>query len=180
MIKKNIFIIVCLFVLSTSSVSVAYAQEPSDLSPTPSSYDLTYPGLLPDNPLYFLKMARDNLLTFFIGKPVEKASFLLLQSDKQVAASKLLLQQNKDTALVHETVRSSQKYFEEAIRNTIDAKKQGFDTHEIISDLQSASKKHHELIDELNTNLSSDDQKQFDDVSQKADNLVKTAASLKP
>ena len=53
-------------------------------------YQLPYPGMLPDNPLYFLKVFRDNLTSFFINKPLDKAHFDLLQSDKDVEASYLL------------------------------------------------------------------------------------------
>ncbi|HSW97310.1 MAG TPA: hypothetical protein VLF89_05800, partial [Candidatus Saccharimonadales bacterium] len=32
-------------------------------------YDLPYPGLLPDNPLYSLKVLRDKIVEFFISDP---------------------------------------------------------------------------------------------------------------
>ena len=184
MIGKKITLgIILLLVLSQISMTTVFADEDTNASQTASSsvnYDLTYPGILPDNPLYFLKMAKDNLLSFFIGKPIEKATFILLQSDKQISASKLLLSQNKDTSLIHETTVNSQNYFQAAIDTTVDAKKQGYDIHEIIGILQAASKKHHQIIDEINSNLNSEDQKQFVDVSEKADELMKMTAALKP
>ena len=181
--KKFTYVVILLMVFSQVSLAHVFADDGSTASDPASSstnYDLTYPGILPDNPLYFLKMAKDNVLSFFIGKPLEKATFILMQSDKQISASKLLLNQNKDKSLIHETTVNSQNYFEAAIDTTIDAKKQGYDIHEIIGILQSASKKHHQIIDEINSNLSVSDQKQFVDVSAKADDLMKTTASLKP
>src|SRR5438552_3561844 len=58
-------------------------------------YQLAYPGLLPDHPLYFLKAARDKVYAFFISSPVKKAEFDLLQADKRVESSYLLIQKGK-------------------------------------------------------------------------------------
>jgi hypothetical protein len=180
--KKITLVLILLVVFSQISLTRVFAEETnaSETAATPTNYDLTYPGILPDNPLYFFKMAKDNLLSFFIGKPLEKTSFILMQSDKQISASKLLINQHKDPSLSHETTVNAQKYFDTAIETTLDAKKQGYDTHEIVGELQADSKKQHQIIDEINSNLSTDDRKQFVDVSKKADELVQTTAALKP
>src|SRR5260221_7243175 len=73
---------------------VAFAQElmvspTATSSPTPTvvQYDLPYPGILPDNPLYTLKVIRDEVVSFFISDPLKKASFDILQADKRIGAS---------------------------------------------------------------------------------------------
>src|SRR3989344_4901084 len=81
--------------------STVFAQE-TDLvmeSPTPIpataaakvNYELVYPGILPDNPLYFIKAGRDRLVAFLINDSLKRAEFNLLTSDKRIYSAKLLL-----------------------------------------------------------------------------------------
>ena len=72
--KKFIFIFILLFLVPVNSVS--YAQGALADSPIPVQrvdYELPYPGLLPDSPLYFLKISRDRLIEFMIGDPIKKS-----------------------------------------------------------------------------------------------------------
>jgi hypothetical protein len=135
----------------------AYAQEsktamptggliPSAV-PTPIDYQLPYPGMLPDNPLYFLKAFRDNLTAFFLSKPIDKANFDLLQSDKNVQASYLLLtQQQGKTLLVFQTFSQAQDYFDNAILQAQNAKKQGYSTKDFANKLSNANQKHEQIL----------------------------------
>jgi len=70
----------------TSSVVAEEATE--EASPTPEvsrvEYVLPYPGMLPDNPLYFLKNLRDRIIEVLISDPVNKAEFYILQADKKL------------------------------------------------------------------------------------------------
>src|SRR5580692_5886046 len=95
--KQTALSIVVFFIAVYISLASAYAQVASSssqqIAPSQVDYQLPYPGLLPDNPLYFLKMIRDNLTAFFIGKPLDKAQFDLLQSDKDVQSGYLLVTQ---------------------------------------------------------------------------------------
>jgi len=45
-------------------------------------YTLPYPGLLPDNPLYPLKMIRDRIILFLINDSAKRTEYYLLQADK--------------------------------------------------------------------------------------------------
>jgi len=153
---------IVLFIAIQIPLVTAYAQAASSSvarmpSPTLSSdsaktsdYQLPYPGLLPDNPLYFLKIIRDNLTSVFISKPLDKASFDLLQSDKDVEASYLLIirEQGKgDLAL--KTYAQSQDYFEDAIKQTLNARKQGYSIQDTSKKLQAANKKHVQMLQSI-------------------------------
>lgn len=93
---------------SFAQESIAVPEEQLEMSPstipTPTltsriqtiEYALPYPGLLPDNPLYFLKAARDRIVEFLISDPGKKAEFYLLASDKRVNTGNFLIQKNKD------------------------------------------------------------------------------------
>jgi len=116
---------------------------------------------LPDNPLYFLKSARDKILEFFISNPIKKADFDLLQSDKRVESSYLLIAQKKKVVLADSTLSKAENYFEDAISKGDLAKKQGMDTHDLVKRLSLANLKHLEVISNIEDQLKGDDRKKF-------------------
>jgi len=77
--------------------SLALAQETAPASPAPSpvDYALPYPGILPDNPLFFLKRLRDLILIQLISNPVRKAEFHQLLADKYHSMGEVLLEKGK-------------------------------------------------------------------------------------
>lgn len=77
-------------------------------------YNLAYPGMLPDSPFYFLKVARDNFVGWFITDPTQKSFYLLLQSDKRIFAGALLVQKG-DKDLAAATFLKGEEYFKQAV-----------------------------------------------------------------
>jgi hypothetical protein len=149
--KQLVLSILVLFIaIQIPLVTAAYAQVISSSSSVSASaatdYQLAYPGLLPDSPVYFLKVIRDKLTAFFISKPLDKASFDLLQSDKDVEASYLLVTRENKGDLALKTFSQSQDYFEEAIKQTISARKQGYSIYDISKKLVVANKKHEQIL----------------------------------
>jgi hypothetical protein len=154
-IKQTVLSVITVSFAIFFTLATAYAQEATTVpanvpSPTPIDYQLPYPGMLPDNPLYFLKMFRDNLTAFFLSKPLDKANFDLLQSDKNVQASYLLVTQHQGkTELAFKTFSQAQDYFDQAITQTMNAKKQGYSTKEIADKLVSSNQKHVQILQAL-------------------------------
>jgi hypothetical protein len=60
--KLFLSLLVLVAFLSLAVPSVVAVDEKST---TPISYDLPYPGMLPDSPVYFVKVARDRVMRFF-------------------------------------------------------------------------------------------------------------------
>lgn len=133
------------------SYRVALAQNLLlTLTPTPKAvidvqYDLPYPGILPDSPLYFLKALRDNIIGFFISDPVKKADYELLMADKRLVSAKALFDEGK-TDLAFTTLSKSGNYFDQAIQEAATAKQQGENVGPTISRLILAAQKHQEII----------------------------------
>lgn len=75
-------------------------------------YELPYPGILPDNPLYFVKIVRDRIIEFLTRDNIKKAQLYLLFSDKR-AASALVLVQNGKNSLAITTLSKGEKYFDQ-------------------------------------------------------------------
>jgi hypothetical protein len=174
-------------------LATAYAQEvktsvtPSNssagtvpvTSPTPVDYQLPYPGMLPDNPLYFLKVFRDNLTAFFLSKPIDKANFDLLQSDKNVQASYLLVtQQQGKTLLAFQTFSQAQDYFEQAILQAQSAKKQGYSTKDLANNLSNANQKHEQILQALAQTTHQESSETVQKEHDRAEALAKEIKSL--
>ncbi|MEK7551360.1 MAG: DUF5667 domain-containing protein [Patescibacteria group bacterium] len=145
--KKLLILLILLFILINPTK--ALAKENQDSSPSAVmetiQYEIPYPGLLPDNPLYYLKVIRDNILKFLISDPLKKTEFSLLQADKRLGGAKLLLDKGK-AELSITTLSKSGNYFEDAISNVQKAKKEGEDVNAILDQLLKASQKHQEII----------------------------------
>jgi len=161
--KLLAFFIISLFIFAgfnkTFAQDVSVTPQTTQLqmlSATPSSdnisvqYDLPYPGILPDNPLYFLKAVRDNLLGFFITDPLKKAEYDLLQANKRLVSAKGLLDEGKSDLAIT-TLSKSGNYFDQAISNASQVKNQGQDANSMLSTLLTASEKHQQVIEDMET-----------------------------
>lgn len=140
------------FVISTVPV---IAQEATDSAivpthtPTPTPpYQLPYAGLLPDNPLYNVKMFRDKIVEMLISDPVKKAEFDILQADKRLSGAVRLSEQGK-WELAETTLSKSQNYFDDAVARLREAKKMGRDISAILSKLNASAQKHAEEWEKL-------------------------------
>ncbi len=133
--KKTSLIIFVLLVLVLSSKAV-FAQENDELVQPKEvmEYQLPYSGLLPDNPLYSLKIFRDKVISFLISDPLKKSEFDLLQSEKRFSAGIGLYNKGKKD-LGETTISKSINYLEEAFSKAQEAKKHGQDAHVIIDKL---------------------------------------------
>ena len=121
---KFFFLGILFLTLFTFSFSVsAYASN--FVNPYPKvNYTLPYPGLLPDNPLYKLKVIRDMIVGFFISDSIQKADYDLTLADKRTFASQMLFDTGKQS-LALDTISKAQNYYEEGVEQVILAKKQG-------------------------------------------------------
>lgn len=117
-------------------------------SKTEVNYELPYPGLLPDNPMYLLRIIRDKTVSFLIADPLKKAEFNLLQADKRLNAGIYLFNKGK-ISLAITTISKGENYFEEAMIKKREAEKQGMDIKDIETRLMQAVAKHHKELDSL-------------------------------
>jgi len=158
-------------VFAQEELTIKEATDSPELSKVSKSveYQLPYPGLLPDNPLYFSKVLRDAIVDFLISDPLKKADFYLLQADKRLNAGVYLVKKDKNKArLAESTISKGENYFEKSIAKTREAKKQGTDIKDISSRLWTSSRKHQEVLKELN----------FEMLLKRAKNFEKQAKEL--
>jgi|SRR5581483_41415 len=135
---------VFLFFLLTTPVFAQETQTPTP-TPAPVDYQLPYPGILPDSPLYFLKPLKDRIVGYLITDPLKKAEFDLLASDKRAAAADALFAK-RENALAESTLSKGENYFQLSLSSVSVAKKQGFVISGMLEKLLLSSQKHLEII----------------------------------
>lgn len=117
--KYIVFILSGLLFLSSVRSSHALSPTPTPVEVIPVSdsgvdYMLPYPGLLPNHPLYPLKVLRDKILDIFLPEGMKKIEFHLLMGDKRLAMGEQLME-SQDETLAISTVLKGEKYMERAI-----------------------------------------------------------------
>jgi hypothetical protein len=156
-----------IFLLSFSFCSVkANAVENLSASSSPKleneiNYELPYPGLLPDNPLYFLRVIRDRTVGFLIADPLKKSEFDLLQADKRLNAGIFLLKKNK-ASLSLSTISKAENYFSEAIDKMKEAKTHRINAEEMERKLINSLAKHKQELKLLLKNMDANSKTGFE------------------
>ncbi|HEX6977239.1 MAG TPA: DUF5667 domain-containing protein [Patescibacteria group bacterium] len=141
-------------VVKASAIEYNFTQKPS---PAPTTniptvgvvYNVAYPGIiLPDSPLWPLKVLRDRIWLSFTFNPVKKSELYLLLADKRLASAQVLYQKGK-SELATSVLTKAEKYLEASVGEEKIAKEQGLDTSNLLHKLSLCSLKHREVIDQL-------------------------------
>lgn len=139
-----------IFLLSFCLFSPKIYASTDNLTASSSSvpqvnYELPYPGLLPDSPLYFLRIIRDKTVELLISDPLKKSEFDLLQADKRLNAGIYLFNKGK-ISLALTTISKAENYFDQAIGKIGDAKTQGRGVSDMEGRLKNALRKHEQEL----------------------------------
>lgn len=152
MIRKiaSVFIII-FFILGVfaSSYLLIFTQQGIAFGQEKVVYNLPYPGILPDHPLYIFKAVRDRLMDILTRDYIKKANLYLLFSDKRINMAVYLTKKGKNKLAI-ETFAKGEKYFLKIPDLLVNSKKQGVGAPtEFIGTLKLANAKHEELAVEL-------------------------------
>lgn len=130
----------------TATPAPAMVETVSTTTTVKTEYELPYPGILPNNPLYFLKQFRDWLLEKLIVDPIKKAEFYLLQSDKRLNMS-ILLAANNAEALSNTAISETEVFMGQSIAMLTTLKDQGKEIPAYLIDrLEKSMSKHVEIL----------------------------------
>jgi len=156
--KKIVISLLSFIVVSFMVTTPIKAQTDEALlaTPTPlatvsavSEYQLPFPGMLPDHPLYFLKRVRDYILERLISEPVRKAGFYILQADKRLQMGIQLIDNGKGL-LGEQTISKGTKYFVQAETLLSQLKKDGTTVPSyIVEQMEKSLGKHKSVIEAL-------------------------------
>jgi hypothetical protein len=151
---KNIirYLLIVVFLVLLLPVTYFVMETSGATIDTPQNkviYTMPYPGILPDHPLYFIKIIRDRINEFMTRDQLKKAEIYLLYSDKRAAMAMALAQKGKNKLAI-ETFSKGEKYFLNIPTLLMSAKKQGSSApSSFVETAKLANAKHKELIDEL-------------------------------
>ena len=120
-------------------------------------YYLPYPGMLPDNPFYWVKMMRDRMQLWLSPSPLKKAEKLLLYADKRLGAGYSLIDGGKESLGIT-TLTKGEKYLERAKSSTL--KIEGEDGFK--EKLGKATRKHSEVLKMIKTKVGDEEKKIVD------------------
>lgn len=156
------FVILFISILRSASVHYEFGDSKIDKMDTPDSeevnYYLAYPGrVMPDSPIWSLKVLRDKVWLRITTDGGKKAELLLLFADKRISASQILFDQNKPE-LAYSVLEKSQMYLIQAMEQTDKNKEDGYSITDFNIRLANASLKHYEVMQNI-LNLAPDDAK---------------------
>lgn len=172
------FSLFCIFYLVFSSSVLA--QTATGTESARVDYDLPYPGILPDSPLYFLKTFRDRFYSFLISDPVKKAEFDLLTADKRLGAATVLFDKGK-RELAETTISKGENYFEDAIKNLKLSKMQGRPIDiGLMTDMELSSKKHKEVLLQMTEKSDGKLKEKFLKDLERSEKFITEVMELKP
>ena len=126
-------------------------QTISSSNPTPTSsveYALPFAGLLPDHPLYTIKVLRDRILLFFTRDPEKKVHLNLLFSDKRLVMGQILWEKGNIDLSVS-TIGKGEKYLLSAAIDLMALKMQKNLPPGLSDKVELATNKHEEVIMKL-------------------------------
>lgn len=150
MLKKALaaFFLIVFFFLFFPGAYPTYSQ-PVTLNQDKVEYNLPYPGILPDHPLFFLKRLRDKILEITTRDTMKKAELYLLLSDKRVAMAQALSNVGKEKQGI-DALREAELYFAKIPSLIEISKKQGVSaSDDFIQRIKLSNEKHKEVIEEF-------------------------------
>jgi hypothetical protein len=181
---KKFLVLIILSVTFFINLQSVYAQEALNPTANPSptiDYFLPYPGILPDNPLYFMKALRDKVVSLFISDPLKKAQFDLLMADVRLNAAQYLFAKGESKySLAETTISKGENYFYNSLIMVNDAKQQGIQVNDFVSNLIIASQKHQQVIKELESKSSGAIKDRLAEDERRVKNFEIRATQIKP
>ena len=136
------------FKVSPIALSNQVTPIPSIMPEPKAEYILVYPGILPDNIFYPIKMVRDRLVLMLTTDSIKKAEIMLLYADKRLGAAQALINGGKADLGVT-TVTKAEKYLEQSLFEVEKAQSEGKDVLSAKEKLNNASFKHQEVLTAL-------------------------------
>lgn len=147
----------------SASVTPTLTPGPTPTMVPKVDYYLAYPGILPDQPLYKLKMVRDRIRLMMVKKSPQKAALLLLYADKRVGAGVALIEGGQK-GLGITTIQKGVKYYEQATMLSRELINNKTDIGLISEALNKAPLKYMEKIEELLPRLTSEEKSALEGV----------------
>lgn len=124
-------------------------------------YQLAWPGILPDNPLYKIKVARNKIIAKMIYDPINLVEFDLLMADKTIYASYLIFNKG-NVVLAKDTVLKGEDYYSKLVQDYNKALLQNKNIpEELDRKIDLAVLKHRQIFSDMENKANGEDKKIF-------------------
>ena len=134
-----------------------------------SSHELSYyfpsPGILPDHPLYWVKMIRDKIQLIFTIDKNSKITLKILYADKRLSAGYLLVTKQQESLGIS-TITKSEKYLQSAIFEAKKLQDAGDLQNSELQILIDSTQAHHIVIKELLSTTSGENHQTLSSMSE--------------
>lgn len=156
---KKSFIILFFIILILFSSRTVLAKSNSESTPSAKiNYNIAYPGILPDSLLYKLKVLRDKISERFISDPKKKIDFYLLQTDKGILSTAMLINKS-EISLAKQTALKAENNYSLLTSELFNLRVKPNDS--FFKNLEIASLKHQEILNSIIKRVSKKDRKDF-------------------
>ncbi len=156
------------------------STESAVLKPERVNYEFPYPGMLPDNPLYILKVMRDGIVKMLINDDMKMARFSLLNAEKRGYSAKLLVDKNKDSLAV-ETLSKGNNYLNDcvtAVRRYQKSHPKSPDIKPFLIQLSASTQKLLELEHDMKAAIDKNQQATLSKENERTSQIAKTARGM--
>lgn len=152
--KKAVVLFLFVFLILAFCFPTTFGQTPTEEIASPaatltedSDYKLPYPGILPNHPLYKLKVLRDKSLLFFTFDPFKKAARHLHMADKELVMALKLAEKGK-VPLAQHTAFKAEHHMTLLVNEIKRAVYSGRKLDkQLVNQAHQAAKKHLELLE---------------------------------
>jgi len=146
----TIFLLSLLVITPTKTFAIETTSPHEEVQTNNTvDYDLPFSGMLPDNPFYIIKKARDHMYIFFTRDHIKKSELLLKVSDKKVSMAEQLAEKEK-WDLVVETLEDSQDDCDQMLFSMETSQKIGTSpSPELVVIAQTSNQKREEVMEQL-------------------------------
>lgn len=158
---KVLILFLALFLIPARTLAVGINTATPSSAPKYVQYDLAFPGILPDHPLYKLKTARDKIRTFLLRNPKKKIGFYLLKTDKEILATAILVDKKKYDLATHTAFKAENNY---TLLTFELHKLEKAPSGEFFKRLETAALKHQEVLTSLINRVPKEKKKPFEQV----------------
>ncbi len=159
--KQLLLLTIIFFFITTIFFTTPFIVLAQEVTPSFSpivKYDLAYPGILPNHPLYKLKVLRDKISLAIISDPRKKIDFYLLKTDKEILASAILIDKGLIDLAAQTALKAEHNYtlLTRELHRLPTAPQE-----ELYKKLKTASQKHQEVLASLAKRVPQEKQKTF-------------------
>jgi len=158
---RTVWIVWFISFLAFAVLVINTVSSPPYLGHYSERYSFPWPGILPDNKLYKLKVLRNKVTYKMIISPVKKVEFDLLMADKTIYASQLLMGKG-EIELAKETVLKGENYYSMLVQDYNNALLRGKKIPSILDKkITLAAMKHQKVFREMENDANGEDKKTF-------------------